>query len=557
MKKKRSAKTIIQTLDNKKLLCAAGFFSVAQSLVSVCIAFLLEGLVNTASQGDMSQLGRVFLIIGIYLVVAFVIVKLDSVLSNRYVASQNTVLREYLVDQLFRKSIGDYQKIGMGKTLAMLENDVSLIEKHYFRARLKLISLCSTFLFGLISMFVINWRIAFVVIFTSMLPVLFSSIYSKPLGHLQNAYSDSYSNYMTALKNILSNYSLIKVFHIENKVQSDVSEQCRKQEQSKKQYLSRLNLVEGYTSLMGFVVIIAVFGVGTLLIIQGTAQIGALLAFIQLTNYVLSPIEGISLQLGNIRSCQAIINRFNSFAQIQGETPNIEFPEQPSLSLKNVSYRYGEKDALKNITMTLECGKRYVIVGSNGSGKSTLLRIINRFYEDYTGELYYGDTEARQLEVTSFYKNVIMLQQDVLILKDTIKNNILLYDHTIDENALSPLLKSLQLDTLYNRTSLCLDNGDDLSGGEKQRIAAARALIRHPYILLLDESFSALDPASREMVETVLLPSAQIVVAISHDRTLENLRKYDEVIYLDSGNLIAKGPVDEMAKLLNLSGSAS
>lgn len=100
-----------------------------------------------------------------------------------------------------------------------------------------------------------------------------------------------------------------------------------------------------------------------------------------------------------------------------------------------------------------------------------------------------------------------------------------------------------------------MDNGDNLSGGEKQRIAMARALLRMPKILLLDESFSAVDQSMRFTMEKRVLKSADIVISVTHDRTLEHLRKYDEIIYLDDGCVIAKGPIDEIANVLTLTQS--
>lgn len=146
----------------------------------------------------------------------------------------------------------------------------------------------------------------------------------------------------------------------------------------------------------------------------------------------------------------------------------------------------------------------------------------------------------------------LMLQQDVLILNDTVRNNIMLYRNTVDDVALGELLRDLELEELYNSESICLDNGDNLSGGEKQRIAVARALLRKPKILLLDESFSAVDQLMCLSLEKRVLKSADIVISVTHDRTLENLRKYDEVIYLDAGGVIAKGPIDEIKNVLTL-----
>ena len=259
--------TMIKAIEHRKMFVCAACVTALQSFLSVCVAFLLEALVNAAGEGNMDTLGKIFAVICGYVVISIVVIRLSSEVSNRYVATQSAALREFLMVRLFEKPVGDYQSFGVGNALAMIENDVSLLEKNYYRAGLSLISLITTFLFGLVSMFLIDWKIALSVVATSMLPVIFSAFYSKPLKRLHTGYSDSYSRYMTALKNALSNYSLIKVFHIESMVLPDVSAQCKRQEHEKKKYQAHADRVEGYTSLLSFAVVIAVFGVGTLLII--------------------------------------------------------------------------------------------------------------------------------------------------------------------------------------------------------------------------------------------------------------------------------------------------
>lgn len=542
-------KSIFRNLEHKKLLYLTSFFIILQSFITIMVAFILELLVNTASEGNMKMLIKVFIAVGIYLAAAFAITKVNGHLTNHYLCTQNIRVQGTIMEGIVQKKVGDFRKLGVGQAIALLENDVKLLETNYYSARLKLVELCSTFLFGVIAMFVINWKISIAVIVASMIPVVFSGIYTKPMNKLQNEYSSNYGKYTSTIKNVLVNYNLIKVFFLEKKVLEDVSKNCVRQEKSKKKYQVRVGLAQNYSSLLGFAVVFAVFGVGSILVIEGKAKIGALLAFIQLMNYVLSPIEGIAIQKGRMDSCKGIMTKIDDLMEQTDNEPIGEYPRLSDIELKNVSYSFGDKKVLNNLNLRFEQGKKYVLIGSNGSGKSTLLHIINRFYEDYEGQVYYGEMEGNAISAAQFYDHVIMLQQEVLILNDTLRNNVVLY-RDIDSTELSDTIKRVGLEKVFaHEEELCIDNGNNMSGGEKQKIAAARALLRHPQVLLLDESFSAMDPASRMDAEKVLLESADMVIAISHDRSPENLARYDEVIYMDEGQVVAKGSYEEMKKI--------
>lgn len=536
---------------------ATAFLIMCNSILNVCVSFILQRLVNTAVKGNSYELVLCFKYAIVYLLVVYLVTTISTYLSNKYVLKQSNTLRNLLLQKILDMPVNEYQRLGIGNTISLFENDIVLLETNYFGAKLDVISFLSTFVFGLISMFIINCKIAIVVILTSLIPVIFSYLYARSLRCLQNAYSDSHRVYTTALKNVLSNFGLIKLFHIESKIEDQVFSQSYNQSNCKSKYLIRSELTSKYTGLCGVIVVIVIFFVGTLLIVKGDTQVGALLAFIQLTNYVLTPIEGISLQLNHIKSCRDIVQKIDNILQkeLHENAAKELFPEDSSITLSNIKYKYGEKEVLKQISLSFHKGKRYAIIGNSGSGKSTLLRILSRFYEEYDGEIFYGNINSREIDLESFYSNVIMLQQDVLILNDTVRNNILLYRDQTDEAKVSKLLRELRLEELYTSKSICLDNGDNLSGGEKQRIAMARALLRMPKILLLDESFSAVDQSMRFTMEKRVLKSADIVISVTHDRTLEHLRKYDEIIYLDDGCVIAKGPIDEIANVLTLTQS--
>ena len=198
-------RSIFVKLEHKKLLYLTSFFIVLQSLLTIMVAFILELLVNTASEGNMKMLIKVFIVVAVYLAAAFAITKVNGHLTNHYLCTQNIRIQGTIMEGIVQKKVGDFRKLGVGQAIALLENDVKLLETNYYTARLRLVELCSTFLFGVIAMFVINWKIAIAVIVASMIPVVFSGIYTKPMNQLQNEYSSNYGKYTSTIKNVLVN----------------------------------------------------------------------------------------------------------------------------------------------------------------------------------------------------------------------------------------------------------------------------------------------------------------------------------------------------------------
>lgn len=201
---------------------------------------------------------------------------------------------------------------------------------------------------------------------------------------------------------------------------------------------------------------------------------------------------------------------------------------------------------MDNINLTLEKNKKYAIVGESGSGKSTLIKLLMRYYNDYSGSILIDNNDLKSIYSSDLYKNISMIQQNVFMFDDSIKENIRLYSNHDDDD----ILKSCEragLSKLINNLpngidSLVGENGNKLSGGEKQRIAIARALINNTQILILDESTSALDNETAYNLENSLLDLKDLtLVTVTHKLIKNILNKYDEIIVMKNGSVVEKG----------------
>ena len=196
-------------------------------------------------------------------------------------------------------------------------------------------------------------------------------------------------------------------------------------------------------------------------------------------------------------------------------------------------------------------GEKVAIVGRSGSGKSTLLRLILRYYDNYNGEILIDGMNSEDIKLSSIYKMMSIIQQNVFMFDDNIGSNIALYgdysDEEIDKAILNSGLKSL-IDSLPNgKNSSVGENGSNLSGGEKQRVSIARALIKNTPIILLDEATASLDAETSYEIENSLLNIEGLTsFVVTHKLNPELLKKYDKIVVLESGEIIETGSFEEL-----------
>jgi ATP-binding cassette subfamily C protein len=205
------------------------------------------------------------------------------------------------------------------------------------------------------------------------------------------------------------------------------------------------------------------------------------------------------------------------------------------IKLNDVSMSLGEKTVLNHVSLTFEKGKKYLVTGESGAGKSTLLHVICGLYDEYQGELTIGGCNLKAAPKGALNRLVSLASQEVFLFNDTIRNNITLFEQYSDES-IQTVLRQCGLEELIGRLSDGLDtviseNGSNFSGGEKQRINLARALIRDCEILLLDEVSANLDPETTDFIErTVLGLDGKTVISVSHKMPEKLAALYDEVI---------------------------
>lgn len=280
--------------------------------------------------------------------------------------------------------------------------------------------------------------------------------------------------------------------------------------------------VGGFTkALLPIVVLIS----GAILIIKGQLTLGYLFAFYSYLDFLYEPMTNLSDWYTGINVSLGMSDRVLSFLEDDMEEETGEkIRGINSIEFKNVSFSYdSQKPVLNSVNFKFEKGDIVGIIGPSGSGKSTIIDIILKIWDTYTGEVIVNDTELRKINRSSYYDNLSLVEQEPFIFRDTILRNIQFDNEVVAENVLS----ESELSNLVEKKDGKLNhelttNGANLSGGEKQRIALARALYSDKDLIILDEFTSALDNETEDkIVQNIkkLGEEGKIVIIITHRKS--------------------------------------
>jgi subfamily B ATP-binding cassette protein MsbA len=224
-----------------------------------------------------------------------------------------------------------------------------------------------------------------------------------------------------------------------------------------------------------------------------------------------------------------------------------------AIELKNINFKYNsvEKNVLENINLKITGGKMTSLVGHSGSGKSTILNLIPRFYDAQTGDILIDNQSVYKIKIKSLRDKISLVSQDTTLFDDTIKNNIAYAKSDVTEEEIFAAAKFSYshefIDKLPNKYETIIgENGIRLSGGEKQRLSIARAMIKKSPIILLDEATSSLDADTESKIQDALkiLTKDKTTIVIAH--RLSTILNSDQIYIIDAGNVVANGKHDEL-----------
>lgn len=521
--------------------------------MNLLLSVILQQITDAAVGKDMNQLIRVCILSGMTLVGAILLTIAQYHVEASFLKRAMSQYKNRVFSQLLKKSRSSFTKENTSNYISALTNDATTIEENYLRGTVKLISYAVAFVMTLVVMFAYSPMLTLIAIGLTLIPVIVSIVTGGKLAVIEKEVSAHNADFIGTLKDMLTGFAVIKSFRAEKEIEAIYQKDNEKLELHK---LKR-NITKGEINLYSMAGMVlsqlGVFLAGAYLAILGSGvTAGVLIAFVNMMGALVAPLgvmpqlmAGRKAAIGLVDKMERILNE-NTKETDSGKTIK-DF--SGGIALKNVSVGYTEEDVLKDISLELNAGKSYAIVGASGSGKSTLLDLIMGNFSDYKGEVSFDEVELKEMNLSSLYDLISVIQQNVFIFDSTIYENITMFkefpeeemERAIELSGLKKLVKEKGEDYL------CGENGCNLSGGERQRISIARCLLRNSSILVADEATAALDAKTAyEVIDAILDMKEMTRIVVTHQLEEHILKRYDEIIVMKNGRIEEKGSFEEL-----------
>ncbi len=445
-----------------------------------------------------------------------------------------------------------------GKFITNLTNDVGMITNLVSTAILNLFKDSLTLIGLLIVMFIQNWKLSLFAIIMIPLASFFARSLGKRIGKVTGEQMQTAGILTSYLMEIFKNHKLIKIFQKENYENNRAEKFINNfKEKSKKINIIFVRASPIMETLTGIMIAILIFYSGKL-IIRGEIDINNFFSFLAAMMLAYQPVR--SLATLNISVNQGLVGAKRVLPIIDEKSSLQESPDDKNINLnqgnilfKNVNFKFDSQneDTLNSINLDIKGGKMTSLVGHSGAGKSTILNLIPRFYDCKSGDIMIDNQSIYKTKINSLRNNISLVTQDTTLFDDTIKNNISYSSSNASQSQIEEAAKYSFADEFINKLpgkydTLIGENGVRLSGGEKQRLSIARAILKKSQIILLDEATSSLDAETEDKIQKAInfLTKNRTTIVIAH--RLSTILNSDKIYVIDSGKVVGVGNHDEL-----------
>ncbi len=523
--------------------------ALGEVIISLVCSWLLLALTDLISGSDIGFTLFQLLMIGVGTILfAAVGSMLACYARPRYFTRGISQYKARVFEEITKKNIAAFSGENSSTYVSALTNDIKTIEQGFLGNTFTIITNVLTFVGALTMMIYYSPLLTLIAIALALLPLIAALLTGQSMANKEKQVSSANESYTATMRDMLGGFSVIKSFKAETQVLRIFKERIQALSTAERGKHKMRTIVEFFSLIATLIAQIGVFVVGAYLALSGKGvTAGTTILFVQLMNYVLSPIGTLPTCFAERAAAKALVEKVASTLNenVREETQGEHRPLHSGITVENLCFGYEQdKQVLHNVNCRFDLGKKYAIVGASGSGKTTLLNLLLASYTHYQGNIYFDETELKEIPTASLYETESIIQQNVFIFNATIRDNITMFRSFPEEE----IERAIQLSGLSaviqakGEGYLCGENGNGLSGGEKQRVAIARSLLKKSQVLLVDEATAALDSeTARQVFDAILGLDGVTSIVVTHSLEETLLNRYDEILTMKNGRIVERG----------------
>lgn len=505
---------------------------------------------------DNNKAQMALLVVIAIVIITFALKNLFGYLANQHLMYLKngvlTDLRNDMYDNIINLPLRFYAKRQKGDVMARILGDIGEMQNSLFIVLELIVREPLNIVFALGTMFYINWRLSlFVLIFIPTAGFIISRIGKRLKSQSLTAQQES-GRLISIVEETLTGLKIVKSYNAESVFKYNFRKSAEKLLKLSNSIGLKNNLAGPVSEILGIVTIaILLWYGGKLVLIDETIEGTTFIGFMLLAYGILTPAKAISKASYKVKNGMAAADRvFEILHEVDNmpDLPNATILDgfNDRLSVNNISFKYDNELVLKNFSIHVPKGKTVALVGQSGSGKSTIANLVTRFYDVNEGNITVDGKDIKNVTKHSLRNLMGLVTQDSILFNDTIKNNILIGKPDATEAEVMDALKIANAwefvkDLPQGIETNVGDAGNNFSGGQKQRLSIARAVLKNPPIMILDEATSALDTESERLVQDALenMMKNRTSIVIAH--RLSTIQNADEIIVMQKGEIVEQG----------------
>ena len=517
---------------------------------------------NNTGSINFNKLHTILITLLILYIISAIFNYVQGVVVSKISAKYTMDLRRKVNRKMERLPLKYFDKKSHGEVLSLITNDIDKISQNLSNALTETVTCIVALLGMLIMMFSINVTMTLAIIIIlpicMMLTIKIASKGQKYFTYRQ----EGLAKVDTKVEEMLRNHNIIKVFNSEDKILKDFNKENDSLADNTWKSTFIGGIMHPIMMLIGNLSYVVIAFLGGLFVIQGKITVGNIQSFITYAKNFTNPIGNLASIMTELESMIAASERVEDYLN-EEEEKKLENPVllenvKGNITFDHVKFGYDEnKPIIKDFSAYVEKGKKIAIVGPTGSGKTTLVKLLMRFYDVNSGSILIDNINIQDVDRNELRKNIGMVLQDTWLYSDTIMENIRYGKLDATDDEVIEASKEAQvhhfIQTLPNSYNMQInEETSNISEGQKQLLTIARAILRDPKVLILDEATSSVDTRTEELIQKAMdsLMKGRTSFIIAH--RLSTIKNADLILVLKDGDIIEQGTHEELISMHGL-----